>query len=65
MVDKTRLEELHTQIGLVHDIIRHTDVKDPRMESLRELLATMYQKLNEMQPPKERLERKLLSEDSL
>jgi hypothetical protein len=63
MVD--RLQELHTQIGLVHDIIRHTDVKDPRMESLRELLATMYQKLNDLAPPKEKLERKLMSEDSL
>jgi len=63
MVDK--LKELETQIGLVHDIIRHTDVKDPRMESLRELLATMYQKLNELRPPKDKLDKPLLSEDSL
>ena len=65
MVDKTRLEELHTQIGLVHDIIRHTDVKDPRMESLRELLAVMYQKLTELSPAKDKLDKPLLSEDSL
>jgi len=65
MVDKIKLEELHTQIGLVHDIIRHTDVKDPRMEQLRELLASMYQKLNEIAPPKDKLSKPLLSEDSL
>jgi len=63
MVDK--LKELETQIGLVHDIIRHTDVKDPRMESLCELLASMYQKLNELAPPKAKLNKTLLSEDSL
>jgi len=63
MVD--RLQELHTQIGLVHDIIRNTDVKDPRMEDLRELLATMYQKLNKLQPPQDKLDKPLLSEDSL
>ena len=63
MVDK--LKELETQIGLVHDIIRHTDTKDPRMEQLREILATMYQKLNELTPPRETLNRKTLSEDSL
>ena len=63
MVD--HLAELHTQIGLVHEIMRQTDTKDPRMESLRGLLATMYQKLTELAPPKEKLERKLLSEDSL
>jgi hypothetical protein len=63
MVDK--LAELETQIGLVNDIIRHTDVKDPRMEQLRELSAVMYQELTKLQPPKEKLERKLLSEDSL
>jgi len=63
MVDK--LAELKTQIGLVWDIMRHTDTKDPRQEQLRELLATMYQKLNELEPPKEKLERKLLSDDSL
>jgi hypothetical protein len=63
MVDK--LKELETQIGLVHDIIRHTDVKDPRMESLRELLAVMYQELNKLQPPKDKLDKPLLSEDSL
>ena len=49
----------------MHDIIRHTDVKDPNMEQLRGLLASMYQKLNELQPPKERLNKTLLSEDSL
>jgi len=63
MVDK--LKELETQIGLVHDIMRHTDVKDPRMESLRELLAVMYQELNVLQPPKDKLDKPLLSEDSL
>lgn len=63
MVDK--LKELETQIGLVNDIIRHTDVNDPRMEQLRELSAIMYQELIKLQPPKNKLERKLLSEDSL
>ena len=63
MVDK--LKELETQIGLVHDIIRHTDVKDPRMEQLRELLAVMYQKLNELRPAPDKLSKPLLSEDSL
>ena len=63
MVD--RLEELKTQMGLLHEIIRMTDANDPKMEPLCELLATMYQKLNELEPPKEKLERKLLSEDSL
>ena len=65
MVDKNKLKELQTQIGLVHDIIRHTDVKDPRMESLQGLLATMYQKLNELAPPRDKLDKPLLSEDSL
>lgn len=63
MVD--RLQELHTQIGLVQDIMRHTDAKDPRQEQLRELLATMYQKLNELRPPADKLSKPLLSEDSL
>ena len=63
MVD--RLQELHTQIGLMHDIIRHTDAKDPRQEQLRELLATMYQELNKLEPPKDKLSKPLLSEDSL
>ena len=63
MVDK--LKELETQIGLVNDIMRHTDVKDPRMEQLRELSAVMYQELNKLRPPNEKLERKLMSEDSL
>ena len=63
MVDK--LKELHIQIGLVHDIIRHTDVKDPRMESLRELLAVMYQELNVLEPQRDKLDKPLLSEDSL
>ena len=63
MVDK--LKELETQIGLVHDIIRHTDVKDPRMEQLRELLAVMYQELNQLRPPRDKLDKPLLSEDSL
>ncbi len=65
MVDKNKLEELRTQIGLVHDIMRHTDAKDPRMESLRELLAVMYQELNRLQPAKDKLDKPLLSEDSL
>ena len=63
MVD--RLQELHTQIGLVHDIMRHTDVKDPRQEQLKELLATMYQELNKLEPAKDRLDKPLLSDDSL
>ena len=63
MVDK--LQELKTQIGLVYDIMRHTDAKDPRQEQLRELLATMYQELNRLEPPKDRLDKPLLSEDSL
>ena len=60
-----KLAELHTQIGLVHDIMRHTDVKDPRMEQLRELLAVMYQELAKLAPPKDKLDKPLLSEDSL
>ena len=63
MVDK--LKELKTQIGLVNDIMAHTDVKDPRMEQLRGLLATMYQELNKLEPPKDKLDKPLLSEDSL
>ena len=63
MVDK--LKELQTQIGLVWDIMRHTDVKDPRQEQLRELLATMYQELNRLEPPQDKLDKPLLSEDSL
>lgn len=63
MVD--RLQELKTQIGLVWDIMRHTDVKDPRQEQLRELLATMYQELNRLEPPQDKLDKPLLSEDSL
>ena len=65
MVDKNKLEELQTQIGLVHDIMRHTDVKDPRMEQLRGLLATMYQELNRLQPATDKLDKPLLSDDSL
>ena len=63
MVD--RLQELKTQIGLVWDIMRHTDVKDPRQEQLRELLAVMYQELNQLQPPQDKLDKPLLSDDSL
>ena len=63
MVDK--LKELETQIGLVHDIMRHTDAKDPRMEPLRELLAVMYQELIKLQPAKDKLNKPLLSDDSL
>ena len=63
MVDK--LAELETQIGLVNEIMRHTDVKDPRMESLRELLAVMYQELIKLQPAKDKLDKPLLSDDSL
>ncbi len=65
MVDKNKLEELHTQIGLVQDIMRHTDAKDPRQEQLRELLAVMYQELNKLSPAKDKLDKPLLSEDSL
>jgi len=63
MVDK--IKELQTQIGLVWDIMRHTDAKDPRQEQLRELLAVMYQELNQLQPPQDKLDKPLLSEDSL
>ena len=63
MVDK--LKELETQIGLVYDIMRYTDVKDPRMESLRELLAVMYQELNVLRPATDKLDKPLLSDDSL
>ena len=63
MVDK--LAELKTQIGLVWDIIRHTDANDPRQEQLRELLASMYQELNRLEPPQDKLSKPLLSEDSL
>jgi hypothetical protein len=63
MVDK--LKELETQIGLVHDIMRHTDVKDPRMEQLRELLAVMYQELIKLRPAMDKLDKPLLSDDSL
>ena len=63
MVDK--LKELETQIVLVNDIMRHTDAKDPRMEQLRELLAVMYQELNKLQPAKDKLDKPLLSDDSL
>jgi hypothetical protein len=63
MVDK--LAELETQIGLVNDIIRHTDVKDPRMEQLRELLEVMYQELNKLRPAMDKLDKPLLSDDSL
>jgi hypothetical protein len=63
MVDK--LKELETQIGLVNEIMRHTDVKDPRMESLRELLAAMYQELTKLRPAMDKLDKPLLSEDSL
>jgi hypothetical protein len=63
MVD--RLQELKTQIGLVWDIMRHTDAKDPRQEQLRELLATMYQELNRLEPPQDKLDKPLLSDDSL
>ena len=65
MTEQERLEELHTQIGLVHDIIRQTDAKDPKQEQLRILLASMYQKLNELTPARDKLEKTLLSEDSL
>ena len=57
MVDK--LAELETQIGLVHDIMRHTDVKDPRMEPLCEMLATMYQELIKLRPPRDKLNKPL------
>jgi len=65
MVDLNRLEELQTQIGLVNDIMRHTDVKDLRMEQLKELLAVMYQELNKLRPATDKLDKPLLSEDSL
>ena len=64
-MENNKLEELHTQIGLVHDIIRHTDVNDSRMEQLRELLAEMTCKLIDFAPPKDKLDKPLLSEDSL
>ena len=63
MVDK--LAELETQIGLVNDIMRHTDVTDPRMEQLRELSAVMYQELTKLRPAMDKLDKPLLSDDSL
>ena len=63
MVDK--LKELETQIGLVNDIMRHTDAKDPRMEPLREMLAAMYQELIKLRSPRDKLDKPLLSDDSL
>lgn len=63
MVDK--LTELKTQIGLVWDIMRHTAAEDPRQEQLRELLATMYQELNKLEPARDKLDKPLLSDDSL
>jgi hypothetical protein len=63
MVDK--LAELETQISLVNDIMRHTDVNDPRMESLRELLTVMYQELTKLRPAMDKLDKPLLSDDSL
>ena len=63
MVDK--LAELETQIGLVNDIMRHTDAKDPRMEQLRELSAIMYQELTKLRPAMDKLDKPLLSDDSL
>ena len=60
-----QLEELETQIGLVNDIMRHTDVKDPRMEQLRELSAVMYQELIKLRPARDKLDKPLLSNDSL
>lgn len=63
MVDK--LAELHTQIGLVHDIMRHTDADSPQQAQLRELLAIMYQELNKLQPERDKLDKPLLSDDSL
>ena len=65
MIDNNKLKELETQIGLVNDIMRHTDVNDPRMEQLRELSAVMYQELIKLQPPRDKLDKPLLSEDSL
>jgi len=65
MIDNNKLKELETQIGLVNDIMRHTDVNDPRMEQLRELSAVMYQELIKLQPLRDKLDKPLLSEDSL
>jgi hypothetical protein len=45
--------------------MRHTDVKDPRMEPLREMLAAMYQELIKLRPPRDKLDKPLLSDDSL
>ncbi len=63
MVDK--LAELETQIGLVWDIMRHTDANDSRQEQLRELLAVMYQELIKLRPANDKLDKPLLSDDSL
>jgi len=65
MVEHNPLEELKTQLGLLQDIIRHTDVNDPKMEPLCEMLSMMYQKLIELDPPKDKLDKPLLSDDSL
>jgi hypothetical protein len=64
-MENNKLEELKTQIGLVSDIMRHTDVKDPRMEQLRELSAVMYRELIKLEPPRDKLDKPTLSEDSL
>ena len=63
MVDKLR--ELEAQIGLVWDIIRPMDVQDPRIERLKELLAIMYQELIRLRPATDKLDKPLLSQDSL
>ena len=63
MVDK--LKELETQIGLMNDIMRHTDVNDPRMEQLREISAVMYQELVNLRPAMDKLDKPTLSDDSI
>jgi len=45
--------------------MRHTDAKDPRMEQLRELSAVMYQELTKLRPAMDKLDKPLLSDDSL
>lgn len=60
-----KLKELHTQIGLVHDIMRITPETDPRTPQLRAMLAEMYNRLKELEPAQEKLNNKLLSEGSL
>jgi len=61
-----QLKELHTQIELTHEILRTTPPGSPGSEAARFLLAEMYKRLQELEPPKKNDNNKpLLSDDSL